>query len=71
MKAREEGGKWKAVDLSVDQKPDTPAERRRIESLGGYVSDASDMYGPARVWRGSYGIGPGLAMARSMGECCE
>ena len=47
---------------------DTPAEKARIESRGGFVSPASDAYGPARVWRGAYGIGPGLAMARSMGD---
>ena len=62
------GGPWVATDLSVDQKPDTPAERERIVKAGGFVSDASDMYGPARVWKGAYGIGPGLAMARSMGD---
>jgi len=48
--------------------PDTPAERKRIEAHGGFVSEASDTYGPARVWRGAYGLGPGLAMARSIGD---
>lgn len=32
------------------------------------MSDASDDYGPARVWRHSYGLGPGLAMSRSIGD---
>ena len=40
----------------------------RIESCGGYVSAASELYGPARVWRGGFGIGPGLAMSRSLGD---
>ena len=44
-----------AKDLSVDQKPDDPKEKARIESQGGYVSKASDAYGPARVWKGGFG----------------
>ena len=59
---------WEAHDLSVDQKPDDPGERARIEAQGGYVSRASDAYGPARVWKGGFGIGPGLAMSRSLGD---
>ena len=59
---------WRCTDLSVDQKPDDPAERARIEACGGDVSAASAAYGPARVWRGGFGIGPGLAMARSLGD---
>lgn len=52
----------------MDQKPDQPKERERIVESGGFVSEASDAYGPARVWRYSYGLGPGLAMARSIGD---
>ena len=55
-------------DLTEDQKPDTPAERKRIVAAGGYVSKASPLYGPARVWIGAMGIGPGLAMSRSLGD---
>mmetsp|Transcript_16904 Transcript_16904/g.35650 ORF Transcript_16904/g.35650 Transcript_16904/m.35650 type:complete len:413 (-) Transcript_16904:536-1774(-) len=62
------GEDWKAIDLSQDQKPDNPEERKRIEANGGFVSEASEAYGPARVWRFSYGLGPGLAMARSIGD---
>eukprot|EP00908_Phaeocystis_cordata_P015042 Transcript_26156.p1 GENE.Transcript_26156~~Transcript_26156.p1 ORF type:complete len:435 (-),score=166.00 Transcript_26156:190-1494(-) len=62
------GKEWVAKDLSVDQKPDDPKEKARIESQGGYVSKASDAYGPARVWKGGFGIGPGLAMSRSLGD---
>jgi len=61
---------WEAHDLSVDQKPDDPGEKARIESRGGYVSRASESYGPARVWKGGFGIGPGLAMSRSLGDHC-
>ena len=31
-------GKVRAEDLSVDQKPDTPSEKRRIEAAGGVIS---------------------------------
>jgi len=65
---RASNGKWKAVDLSVDQKPDDPKEQERILAAGGYVSPASAHTGPARVWQGTYGIGPGLAMGRSIGD---
>jgi serine/threonine protein phosphatase PrpC len=70
VKATQKSGseRWTAFDLSVDQKPDDPVERKRIETLGGFVSEASEVAGPARVWRGSYGIGPGLAMGRSLGD---
>lgn len=69
VKGTDEGGdKWTTTDLSEDQKPDDPKEKARIESCGGYVSRASEAYGPARVWRGGFGIGPGLAMSRSLGD---
>ena len=66
--AKDSKAAWEAHDLSVDQKPDDPGERARIEAQGGYVSRASDAYGPARVWKGGFGIGPGLAMSRSLGD---
>ena len=60
-------GTYKSVDLSIDQKPDTPAEQQRILASGGYVSPESEQFGPARVWLRP-GEGPGLAMARSLGD---
>ena len=60
-------GTYKTVDLSIDQKPDTPAEQQRILASGGYVSPESPQFGPARVWLRP-GEGPGLAMARSLGD---
>jgi serine/threonine protein phosphatase PrpC len=63
-------GSYKAVEVSIDHKPDHPPEMRRIEAAGGRVfaveyEDGVD--GPARVWLGHMDI-PGLAMARSLGD---
>ena len=60
------GGALAARDLDVSE-PDAPAERKRIEAAGGYVSPESAQYGPARVWLRP-GEGPGLAMSRSLGD---
>jgi len=57
-------GKLVAHDLTEDQKPDTPAERVRIERMGGRVSEAAADGTPARVWHNFRG----LAMARSIGD---
>ena len=53
--------------LTEDQKPDCPIEEARILKSGGYVSKASPHFGPPRVWV-RQGEGPGLAMARSIGD---
>mmetsp|Transcript_60634 Transcript_60634/g.195341 ORF Transcript_60634/g.195341 Transcript_60634/m.195341 type:complete len:427 (+) Transcript_60634:144-1424(+) len=47
-----------AVDLSVDQKPHNPEERRRIEAAGGRV----ELFGPC--WR----IDAGLNLSRALGD---
>lgn len=47
-----------AVDLSVDQKPQNPVERRRIEAAGGSV----ERWGPC--WR----IDAGLNLSRALGD---
>lgn len=57
-------------EVSTDHKPDTPAEKKRIEEAGGRVfavtyEDGID--GPARVWLAKIDI-PGLAMSRSLGD---
>lgn len=59
-----------AKALTIDHKPDLPAEKARIEAKGGRVfaveyDDGVD--GPARVWLGHMDV-PGLAMSRSLGD---
>mmetsp|Transcript_38159 Transcript_38159/g.120175 ORF Transcript_38159/g.120175 Transcript_38159/m.120175 type:complete len:214 (-) Transcript_38159:163-804(-) len=67
--AVQKAGKLKAVALSEDQKPDTPAEQKRIEKAGGFVSPPEEEWGgPARVWLDANMTLPGLAMARSIGD---
>ncbi len=56
--------------LTIDHKPDLPAEKARIEAKGGRVfaveyDDGVD--GPPRVWLGNMDV-PGLAMSRSLGD---
>jgi len=55
-----------AETITHDHKPDTPAEKARIEAKGGRVfaveyDDGVD--GPPRVWLGHMDV-PGLAMSR-------
>jgi len=59
----------KHVDLTEDQKPNTPAEQARITKAGGFVSPPEEEWGgPARVWLDANMTLPGLAMARSLGD---
>lgn len=57
-------GGLKAIDLTNDHKPDSPAEMKRILSMGGHVTPAGANGSPARVWHNLRG----LAMARSIGD---
>ena len=57
-------GRYEAVDLSEDCKPDTPAEMERIHAAGGTVSPAQGGR-PSRVWANGR---IGLAMSRSIGD---
>ena len=52
-----------AVDLTTDQKPDSPGEMERILAMGGCIS-AATRNAPSRVWHKLRG----LAMARSIGD---
>jgi len=59
----------KGKDLTIDQKPDTPAEMARIKKSGGFVSPPEEEWGgPARVWLDANMTLPGLAMGRSLGD---
>eukprot|EP00536_Pseudo-nitzschia_multiseries_P008264 jgi/Psemu1/257032/estExt_Genewise1Plus.C_2080024 len=53
------------IDLTIDQNPDLPAERERIERMGGYVTPAPE---PGEVWLDKECSQIGLAMARSIGD---
>ena len=53
-----------AIDLTIDHKPDSPGEMKRILQMGGHVTPAGANGSPARVWHNLRG----LAMARSIGD---
>ena len=61
------------IELSQDQKPDNENEKKRIESMGGIVSQCNDLYddgkigGPFRIWIKGCDY-PGIAMSRSIGD---
>ena len=61
----------KIYELSYDQKPELPKEKKRIYSMGGIVDQMLDnkgkRNGPFRVWDGNNNY-PGLAMSRSIGD---
>jgi protein phosphatase 2C family protein 2/3 len=59
---------YTVVNLSVDQNPDSPGEKERIESCGGFVSLPPEPGLSARVWLDSDFTHIGLAMARSIGD---
>lgn len=58
-----------AIALSTDHKVSTPAEASRIRKAGGYVKPAKSNGGPARVYSDSTMTAPGLAIARTLGDC--
>jgi len=53
-----------AIGLTIDHKPDSPGEMKRILQMGGHVTPAGSNGSPARVWHNLRG----LAMARSIGD---
>jgi serine/threonine protein phosphatase PrpC len=68
---REESANYRAIDMSIDHKPDLPAEKERILARGGRVETlrgppGADC-GPFRVWLSQVDV-PGLAMSRSIGD---
>jgi len=62
---------YKIHDLNYLHNPDHPEEKARIQKLGGVVSQipglAPEEAGPFRIWLPDM-TGPGLAMARSLGD---
>lgn len=70
-----QGGAITAKRLSTDHKCDLDSERKRIESMGGYVrpamyDDDGDLVAPARLFEDIYDRkkGPGLAISRGIGD---
>lgn len=59
--------RFKAVDLSYDQKPIRADEKRRVRSAGGRIARWQRNMGPLRVWLPRDWT-PGLAMTRSIGD---
>lgn len=61
----------KIYELSHDQKPELPEEKKRIYKMGGIVDQMLDSKGrrngPFRVWAGKNNY-PGLAMSRCIGD---
>ena len=64
-------GKWMAIALSRDHKPDEEDEAYRILKAGGriesYQDEEGNPMGPPRVWLLHQDV-PGLAMSRSLGD---
>jgi serine/threonine protein phosphatase PrpC len=59
--------RYRAVELSHDQKPVRPDEKRRVKAAGGRIARWRRNIGPLRVWLPRDWT-PGLAMTRSIGD---
>lgn len=66
--ARRKGGELLAVDLTIDHKPDTPAELARIEACGGFVGSPDEEGLSSRVYLDKECTKVGIAVARSIGD---
>jgi serine/threonine protein phosphatase PrpC len=65
--------KWKTTQLSIDHKPKSPNENKRIIACSGRVdkfkNEFGEEYGVYRVFRKEFdSIYPGLAISRSIGD---
>ena len=74
MKTEGTESRWVAKQLTTDHKCDSPIEKARIESLGGWVRPAEyedgELVAPARMFEDQNNRmkGPGLAMSRCLGD---
>ncbi|XP_028054643.1 probable protein phosphatase 2C 33 isoform X1 [Camellia sinensis] len=66
---RDKDDSLRAVQLTVDLKPNLPAEAERIRKCRGRVFSLKDEPEVARVWLPN-NDSPGLAMARAFGDFC-
>nr|XP_043615117.1 probable protein phosphatase 2C 33 [Erigeron canadensis] len=66
---RDKNNSLVAVQLTVDLKPNLPAEAERIRKCKGRVFALQDEPDVTRVWLPNYDS-PGLAMARAFGDFC-
>lgn len=57
-----------AIQMSIDHKPSLLEEMERIKKSGGEVKNNADAGGPMRVYKLNDN-NPGLAVARSLGDC--
>ncbi|KAG8380316.1 hypothetical protein BUALT_Bualt06G0003000 [Buddleja alternifolia] len=69
LATRDEDNSLSAVQLTVDLKPNLPAEAERIRKCKGRVFALQDEPEVARVWLPHHDC-PGLAMARAFGDFC-
>ncbi|KAM3359622.1 hypothetical protein P3S68_019333 [Capsicum galapagoense] len=69
LATRDKDGSLTAVQLTVDLKPNLPAEAERIRKHRGRVFSLRDEPEVARVWLPN-SDSPGLAMARAFGDFC-
>ncbi|KAI4310859.1 hypothetical protein MLD38_035806 [Melastoma candidum] len=69
MGSRDKDGTLIAVQLTVDLKPNLPAEAERIRKCRGRVFPLRDEPEVARVWL-PHNDAPGLAMSRAFGDFC-
>ena len=64
------GEEKEIIELSKDQKPTNPEEKKRIEESGGEIApcdDEIDLDGPKRVWVKGEKF-PGIAISRTLGD---
>ncbi|XP_074284916.1 putative protein phosphatase 2C 1 [Silene latifolia] len=69
MATKDNNDVLKAIQLTVDLKPDLPIEAERIKRLKGRVFALQDEPEVSRVWL-PFDDAPGLAMARAFGDFC-